>query len=682
MKTKSNFYMTLSGDLSENFITLSSEGAMTLESLKKVDGVAYSGGPVGQSWAGHPIVIDLSGMELAPQLPLLYNHYNSPNSRLGEVTGKIEANMLTITGGIDEDVEGAKSIVKAGKKIKWQLSIGAGIVKMRLIEAGESVEVNGRTFNGPVYIVEKSKLREVSIVAVGADAETFLNIAASLNLSVGEPNPQKGKPQMNKNLMKYIVAKYKLALEDEASIKAKLTELGTTPEQEESAMKAEYAETQRIRAIAEVENKRCDAIRAACKDSTEIRDEAISAGWTIDQTAKVMAALDKEINKHSAPGGNIIVKSGLELTASALECAVAMSQGITGKALEAGYAEKDLDAASKQLRGITLKGLIEMCAKLENHDTGFSFTDSSIRAGFSTVSLPGILSNIANKKALQAFTAQPIISTKLCTEGDLNDFKEHERFRLVDVGDLTELPASGEIKHGGVSEDKAGNKLATYAKMFTLTRQIIYNDDLGEFLKVPTAMGQRGARKLDQVFFNRLLANPVQADSKALFSTSHKNIKTTSASALGLDSIKAAVAAFAAFVDSDGQPINVEPAFLLVPPELYGLALELVLSSTLIGGGATPSASLNIVNRFGLDVVKSPYLSNAKYANASADGWYLFGNPNQVDTFEIGYLRGRKVPTVEQGETDFNTLGMSFRTYFDFGIREQGHQGMLFSAGK
>ena len=77
-----------------------------------------------------------------------------------------------------------------------------------------------------------------------------------------------------------------------------------------------------------------------------------------------------------------------------------------------------------------------------------------------------------------------------------------------------------------------------------------------------------------------------------------------------------------------------------------------------------------------LEVVTSPYLSNANYTGASAKAWYLFAAPSIVDTFEIGYLKGRRTPTVEQGDTDFDTLGIRFRVYFDLGVREQDHRGM------
>lgn len=678
MKTISD--LILAGELTadDKFLTLAADGTHDVKELKAVDGIAYSGGQVGQSWAGSPIVVSLAGMEFCEQTPLLYNHYNAPAARLGELTPSVDANMLKVKGGIDPDVDASKTILKAGQKVKWQLSIGASIKKIKFFDKGESFQANGRSFDGPAYLVEQSKLREVSVVAVGADANTHLNIAASLNLSAS--TKKEGKT-MNKGLMMYIAAKYNLGdAADEAAITAKLAEVGRTADQEQVEMKAVEAEKQRVRAIAAAESQRIDGIRAACGDFTELRDEAITAEWSVEQTKKAVAAIEASMKKRQPAGGALIVKSGPDITAGSVEAALCASYGIKGAAVETG-SEKDLETASKHLRGLTLRGAIELCAKMENISTGMTFGDDTIRAGFSTTSLPNLLSNVANKRALAAFQAQPVIAPKLCTRADLNDFKEHERVRLVDVGDLEPVAPSGEIKHGGASEDKAGNKLATYAKMFTLTRQMIYNDDLGEFLKVPNAMGQRGARKIDQVFFSRLLSNPVQSDTKALFHVDHKNIFTTSASALGLDGIKAAVAKFAAFVDSDGQPINVEPAFLLVPPELHGLALELTLASALVGG-STKAPALNIVNRFGLEVVRSPYLSNANYTGHSAKGWYLFGSPSQVDTFEIGYFQGRETPTVEQSDTDFNTLGMSFRVYFDFGIREQGAVGMLFAAGE
>ena len=249
---------------------------------------------------------------------------------------------------------------------------------------------------------------------------------------------------------------------------------------------------------------------------------------------------------------------------------------------------------------------------------------------------------------------------------------------------IVPLVPNGEIKHGGVVEESAKNQLDTSAKMFSLTRKMIINDDLNAFLQVPVAMGNRAARLIDQLFFKRLLANPAQRDGNALFHAKHGNLLSGATSALSADALKKALQLFLDQVDADGQPISVEPKYLLVPTALKYQAIELTRGATLIMSGSdnTVRPAINVLADEGLQVVTSPYLANSGYPGASDAAWYLFGQPGQVDTFEIGYLRGRRTPTVESAETDFNTLGKQFRVYFDIGIREQDHRGMVKANGK
>jgi len=78
-----------------------------------------------------------------------------------------------------------------------------------------------------------------------------------------------------------------------------------------------------------------------------------------------------------------------------------------------------------------------------------------------------------------------------------------------------------------------------------------------------------------------------------------------------------------------------------------------------------------------MEVVASPYLENEKYENNSTTGYYLFADPSVADTFEIGYLQGRRTPTVEMGAFDMTHFGVAYRTRFDFGIREQEYRTMV-----
>ena len=598
--------------------------------LKNVEGVAYSGGPVRQNWSDFPIYVDLEGMEIQNQIPILFSHYNSPTSRLGEATIENNKKTLVFNGVIDTDGdELAQEIVRKGIKIDWQVSIGADVLAMEELRDGETIEVNGNNVTGPVTIVKKSLLREISVVAVGADSDTNMKIMALLDLK-----------KKRKNVMGNI--------ED-----AKNKELEKIKELKQIA--AEYP---------------------------DILEKAIKFDWSKEQTEETVKTIQDFKKQHDATMGNIIVHSGHDVSEKTLEAALSLSAGISAETIAKDCGAKELEFAEKNLRGFGIRDLFIKCAEKNSSYVAGSFSNETIRAGYSTAQITGILSNVANKRALQAFNMQESIAEKVCSAGDLNDFKVSERYRLNEVGDLDVVPDGGEIKSGVLTEDRATNQLQTYGKMFTLTRQMIYNDDLGEFLKIPVAMGMKAKKKIDQVFFTRLLENPAQGDTENLFSAAHKNYMNGADSALSVESLEKLIGMFMDQTDSAGDPIDVSPKYLIVPTALYALAQRLTMSQYLIGTTAKAVPALNVLANYNIQVIASPYLSNTKYTNASATGFYLFADPAQVDTFEIGYFRGNRTPIVEQGETDFNTLGTAFRVYFDFGIREQDFRGMAFSKGE
>lgn len=671
----------------------------------KVVGVAYSGGKMNLPGWRHPVVVDLAGMEIPESVPLLTNHENKTDSRIGLISAAVRNNVLEITGEIVSDSKDAADIIAQGKAgADWQLSIGADVKECELVKG--SREVNGQEVEGPFYHIKKSTLREVSVVAVGADAHTNMKVNAKFNLV-----NQEGEAMNNKSETKSVSA---VSAPNDAVPPEKKPE----PEQKpgnpankpgEPEKKPDNAEKTPGQAAAEAtppaiqasagdvaatareaaqnavkaERERISAIQAICDgEFPEIEREAIAGGWTPEVvTKKVLETIRAE---RPAANVNISVKTapeGGELRKT-IEAAMCLRVGVSADQLEKSYGAQTVEAGMAEM-DMPLKQLLIECMKLDGIPYSRGFDNETIRAAFSSVSLPGILSNVANKKLLQSYEAQPIIAMKLCSTGDLNDFKENDRFRLTDVGDLLPIAADGEIKDGGLIEESAKNQLDTYGKKFCLTRKMIINDDLGAFMKVPTAMGNRAARLIDQLFFSRLLSNPAQADGKALFSTNHKNLLSGASSALSSDSLKKAIQLFLDQVDADGQPISVEPKYLLVPTALKHLAIELTQGATLIMSGTDNAVrpALNVLSDENLQVISSPYLGNSAYEGSSQTGWYLFGDPKTVDTWEIGFLKGKRTPTVERGETDFNTLGLWFRVYFDLGVREQDHRGMVKANG-
>lgn len=619
----------------------------------KVTGLAYSGDAMDVGW-GKPIVVDLAGMAIPGNIPLLVNHLNLTSYRVGLVNPTVKDDALMIDGEIVSSNEISTEIIEQLKaNAEWQLSIGVAVEKYELVEEGEQ-EANGRTFAAPFFHITKSTLREVSVVAVGADSSTRMRVAASFHLYNAEggrrmdyePNKVEGQPPNG---------------------------VTPTPEPEANVANVLTAERTRVSGIQDV----------CAGQHPEIEREAIKAGWSVEDTSrKVLKAL-RENRPQASPGISVSRDRGRDFDVKALEAGLCLRAGMVPEVLVREYGEQIVEAAHGN-RGLSLAEIFALCAKLEGISVPRAFGNDTIRAGFSTISLPGLLGNVANKRLLRSFEAQPVVATRLCAEAELNDFKESERYRLTDVGDLEQVAPDGELKHGSLTEEKATNQLATYGKTFGITRQMIYNDDLGGFLKVPAAMGARAARKIDQLFFARLLANPTQPDTKALFHADHKNYSSGGTTALSATALAAAIQMFLDQVDSDNQPINLTPKYLLVPTGLKMTARELLNSTVLMAVGSTDKTKVPTYNGLvdeDLQVLTSPYLSNTSITGYSTTAWYLFSDPAVADTFEIGYLRGQRTPKIEQADTDFNTLGIRFRVYFDLGVREQDYRGMVKFAG-
>lgn len=671
---------------------LAAEAKAAPGDLKKVAGVAYAGGPIAQAWSTAPLVIDLAGMSFAPQIPLLENHWNDPSARVGAVTARVAGDALHISGGIDTATERGAALAEAGRRIPWQLSIGAAIDGARLLRENETATVNGREFKGPLYIAEKTTLREVSIVAVGADAETTLSIAAGLPMPAGQdlpgsaggadgdgihgPSPDaKAAADAPSSTPPESGAASHGA--DPASPAAPAETTARAPDSTSSAPETARAASVPLdpsAPVATVEAARA-ALGALPVPSPEFLDRAVAAGWTPYETLTAALKLkQKEDEMGSTPTPtNIIVKAAPAQDAAWLKASMGLRAGLDGTELEKTCGAPAVEAADKAGRDMTLRDFVMAACRIDGREQA-AFGNDAIRAAFSSQTLADALASTANARALKAFNAYPGIATRLCTEGDLADFKESDRYRVNAIGDLEKVAEGGEIKHGTLGADTAKNKLETYGRAFVITRQMIYNDSLGEFLKLPAALGTKAKRKIDELFFKRLLANPTQADGTALFASGHKNYATGSGSALAAATLAAGVAAFQKQTDAEGNPIALDPKFLVVPPALYVTALELVKAAQIQG-------TTNVLSAFGLEVVSAPYLSNAAYTGHSDTGWYLFADPALCETFEIGYLNGRRAPTVEQTSVDFDNLGLGFRVYFDLGVREQDFRGMYFAKG-
>ena len=128
-------------------------------------------------------------------------------------------------------------------------------------------------------------------------------------------------------------------------------------------------------------------------------------------------------------------------------------------------------------------------------------------AGASVLSLPGILSNVANKQLLQGFMEEDQTWRAIAQTKTVTDFKAVTSYRMLDNMEYEELAPDGTMRHGQVGEESYTRQARTYAKMFSLTRTDIINDDLGAFDDLRSRLGRGAAKKFNKVFWTEFVNN-------------------------------------------------------------------------------------------------------------------------------------------------------------------------------
>ncbi len=625
--------------------------------LRKFAMTAYTGGAMRLGGWPYPVVVDLAGMQVTRKSrPILKDHDRGCIvGHTDDIT--INDSHLEVAGVISGVGATAQEVIATSENgFPWQASLGASADKVVFIPEGKTAQANGREFTGPVYIARKSTLGEVSFVALGADDDTEARVAAgrqSDQTDDGEPN--------------------------ETSIEPVNASLNLSRDTKAPKMKPQTP-VQQMRAEAANESKRIAGIRKLCAGRhDELEANAIENGWSLTKT-------ELEVLRSERPKAPSQSSSKPNCTREVLEAACCLSVGLPEAKILASYGEKIVNQA-EPMRHIGLRELVAECAMLEGHDIPRVFGDggATIKAGFSTMSLPGILENVMNKTLLAAYENTPIAAFDLCSVGTVSDFKEISRYRLLGTGGFEKVAPDGELKHGKLSEQKYSNKADTYGQILMLTRHDIINDDLSAFMDIPRQMGRSGAESIDDLFFSLLLGN-----SPAFFSTGNSNLLSGVDTAFGANSLTKAKTTFRkqkagpGNKPKDQKPVNIRPEYLVVPVELETDAELLMGSSQLMidASGSATKIPVDNPHRNKYRVVSTPHLSDSYYNGASGKAWYLFANPNVLPAFEIVFLNGRRTPVIERVEMPPNMLGMGFRSYIDFGVNSQDPRAAVKVAGE
>lgn len=333
----------------------------------------------------------------------------------------------------------------------------------------------------------------------------------------------------------------------------------------------------------------------------------------------------------------------------------------------------ELTAAARGWRGLSL---IEMAREILTSEgvrvRGLSRDELATRALHSTSDFPLILSNVTNKTLRAAYETAPRTFAPIARRTTVADFRDVHRLQLGEAPQLEKVNESGEYKRGTLGEAQEKYRIETFGKVIGITRQVLINDDLDAFTRVPALFGTAAATLESDVVWGVITANAAMADGKALFHAGHNNLAATGVK-LDVAGLAKARTAMSLQKGIDGKTvINIRPAFLVVPTSLE-LEAEQLLAQNIV-----PAKSTDVVpgSLRSLTVISEPRLD----PGTGAVPWYLTASPAAIDTIEYAYLEGQEGVAMET-RMGFDVDGMEIRARLDFGAKAIDWRGLYKNPG-
>lgn len=597
----------LSRNLNGNMILLRAEG----EDDNRQVQLSFSSEEPYQRWFGPEILSHEEGAADLSRLQdigvLLWQHRpDAPIGKIIDVSIDTAKRRGVATVQFDEDELSDMIYQKVLSGTLKGVSVGYDVSVWESVSEG-ATSSDGR-FTGPCDIAKRWTPYEISIVSLPADPTVGVN----RQLEEGENDVREKDKQNEQNVR-------------------------------ETAVNAERT--------------RVNEIVSMCRSFNLSPDDYISKGTSVEDTR---AAILTELAAQRKPS---------EVSVTADESEKFRAAATDGLALRAGVAVAKPADGAEAFRGKRMLRLAAECLEREKGVDTRKWDDEMLvrEALTGTGAFPGILSNVANKSLAQAYATAPTTFQHWTSTGSNSDFKQATRYRLSEADTLEPMTENGEFKNAEVSEGSVITVVGTYGRSFAITRKAIIDDDLGALSQIPSKYGAAAKRGINKRVYALLKQNPL-IEGAALFDEEHNNLTKGSISVTSLGAAKALMARQTNLKGEEA--LNVQPAYLIVPPELEVVAAQLVSSAVdPTKSNATPNP---FANR--LTVVSDPELTDAAE-------WYLAAAPGILPSIEVTYLNGKETPTVESA-VQFDTLGIKWRVYLDFGVNLIDFRGLLKSSGK
>lgn len=315
---------------------------------------------------------------------------------------------------------------------------------------------------------------------------------------------------------------------------------------------------------------------------------------------------------------------------------------------------RDLAVSSLERAGVSVRGL----------NTDEIFTRA---ASMTTSDFPLVVSNVANKIALERFNAAASALMPLVRKRTLPNFKPSTAIRVGELDELKPLAEDGEIQHTGRTENGETLQLGTFASGLNVSRKLLIDDDANLLGDMTAALADAAANTVSNKLAALLMKDQKLSDGKNVFHADRKNLATVDVGMLTVDTLSDARKNMRVVKGLDGKTIvGAAPEYLVVGPEMETSA-ELILAEIY----ASDVAAGNPFAKK-LTLLVEPRISDLR--------WFLFASPARLPVLQMAYLSSAQGVQIQRTEA-WDTLGMRFRAFLDFGCGFSDWRGAWKNAG-
>lgn len=609
--------------------------------------------------------------------PVLNNHQNRD---LNDVIGVVETASVKKGEGVAtlrlsnrEEVSGLVEDIRDG--VIKNISVGYRIhtFKEEKMRKGETVPTLTATDWEPL---------EVSFVTIPADASA--QARNENNQNYNEVIVEEQENVMDKNLEKEVEVRSETSAAEAEVIEEPTTETEVQPTEEVVERKEEVATEARseevktnevnLEEIRTAEKSRILEIKKAVRSAgleEDFAEKMIQDDTPVEQARKlILEGLEERSEKaktltlnHKLEVGDV---DNVKLRNEARVRSLLHRFDPTKNELKEG----DREYAGHSLIDMAREFLTT--EKNERNVLSLSKTEVAKRALHHSSDFPELLANTANKSLRDAYEATPNTYSAFTREISRADFKEGSSIQLSNGGKLEKVNEHGEYKRGSVEESAEKYSIEKFGKIIGRTWELMVNDDLDAFTRIPSRMGVRAREKENELMWDLITSNAGSGQVMAetglnLFDAGHGNLGT--ASVIDIASMGEARKSMRLQTDLDGELIGgLSPQYLYVPAALETVADQFVSQVTPNQNGQ--------VNPFAgrVQVIVEPRLDAA-----SATAWYMMANSSTLDMAELARLNGSG-PEIFTRE-GFDVDGMEVKIRYVFGVKVIDYRGFFKNPG-